>query len=127
MPTSVLDASALFALALGEPGAELVAQVLRGSACSSVNWSEFSQKAAQRGVDVQRAGSHVVSAGVAIVPFDRDDAERAALLWRQVRTAGLSLADRACLSLAIRLGVPAYTADRSWTTLGLAIDVRAIR
>jgi ribonuclease VapC len=124
---SVLDASALLALALAEPGADVVAGVLRGSACSAVNWSEFSQKAAQRGIDVRRARTYAVSAGVTIVPFDREDAEAAALLWERARRVGLSLGDRACLALALRLGAPAYTADRSWVTLGLTIDVRAIR
>ena len=108
-------------------GADVVAGVLRGSACSAVNWSEFSQKAAQRGIDVRRARTYAVSAGVTIVPFDREDAEEAALLWEQARRVGLSLGDRACLALAMRLRAPVYTADRSWAGLGLTADVRTIR
>lgn len=124
---SVVDASVILALALREPGADAVARILPGSACSAVNWSEFSQKAAQRKVDASRARAYAVTAGMWIVPFDQEDAERAAILWEQTRRAGLSLGDRACLALAMRLGAPAYTADRSWASLDLSIDIRTIR
>lgn len=40
---------------------------------------------------------------------------------------GLSLADRACLTLATRLGVPALTADRSWTDAEVEANVQLIR
>jgi ribonuclease VapC len=40
----------------------------------------------------------------------------------------VSLGDRACLALALRLGLPALTADRRWLDLeGVDADVRAIR
>jgi ribonuclease VapC len=40
---------------------------------------------------------------------------------------GLSLADRACLALAARLGIPALTADRSWTDAEVEAGVQLIR
>lgn len=43
----------------------------------------------------------------------------------RTRGLGLSLADRACLALAIRLAVPAFTADRMWADAG--VEVRMIR
>ena len=61
------------------------------------------------------------------VAFDADAAYAASLLRPLTRQAGLSLGDRACLALAQRLGVPAITADRAWTTLGLPITVQVIR
>ena len=45
----------------------------------------------------------------------------------RTRSAGLSLADRACLALASRLGVPAVTADRAWTTLDVGVEIVCIR
>jgi PIN domain nuclease of toxin-antitoxin system len=38
-----------------------------------------------------------------------------------------SLADRACLALAERLGVPAVTADREWAKADVAAEVQLIR
>jgi ribonuclease VapC len=39
----------------------------------------------------------------------------------------LSLGDRACLSLGIRLNVPVLTADQIWTSLNLPITVHIVR
>jgi ribonuclease VapC len=44
-----------------------------------------------------------------------------------VGSLGLSLADRACLSLAVERQAPALTADRAWGALALDIEVRLIR
>jgi PIN domain nuclease of toxin-antitoxin system len=44
------------------------------------------------------------------------------------RKLGLSLGDRACLALAKRLRVPAYTADRAWAAVQVpGIVVRTVR
>jgi ribonuclease VapC len=48
-------------------------------------------------------------------------------LWDQTRQAGLSLGDRACLSLGLRLGVSVLTSDRVWASLGLGISIQVIR
>lgn len=124
---NVVDASALLALVLGERGADVVAEILPRAVCSAVNWSEFAQKAAQRRVEHQRAGVYFMGAGMTIVPFDQVDADQTARLWHQTRVVGLSLGDRACLALAMRLGAPVYTADRSWATVDLPVEVRTIR
>jgi ribonuclease VapC len=126
-PAAVVDASALLAAVLGEPGREQVERVVPGAAISTVNWSEFVQNGAARGADIATATAALDALGLVIIPFDRADAERAAALWELTRGAGLSLGDRACLALALRLGAPAYTADRSWTTVEVGVDVRAIR
>jgi ribonuclease VapC len=41
----------------------------------------------------------------------------------KTRSAGLSLGDRACLALAVRLGTKALTADRSWSRIARAVGV----
>ena len=49
------------------------------------------------------------------------------LFWH-VTPQGLSLADRACIALGIKLQIPIYTADRIWDELKLDnIDIRLIR
>ena len=73
--------------------------------------------------------------GLEIVSFLPKDGEMAGRLWLQTRQAGLSLGDslrdgiaeRACLSLGVRLDVPVLTSDRIWATLGLPLDVQVIR
>jgi ribonuclease VapC len=40
---------------------------------------------------------------------------------------GLSLADRACLALALRLGVAAHTADRAWADIDVGATIVLIR
>lgn len=122
-PKRVLDASALLAWLQSEPGAERVDP--SGAAMSSVNWSEVVQKSAQRGVDTARPRTDLEALGLAIALFSATDAEAAAALYPSTRAHGLSLADRACLALARKLGVPAVTADRAWSDLdvsGLLIE-----
>lgn len=124
---SVLDASALLAVLHGERGADVVKTFLDGAAMSAVNWSETVQKVSARGLHIHGLRTDVEAVGVTIVPFDSEQAEAAASLWRQTRSAGLSLGDRACLVLASRLGLPAITADRSWDALHIGVDVRVVR
>jgi PIN domain nuclease of toxin-antitoxin system len=52
------------------------------------------------------SGQELQVLGLAVEPFSAGDADTAALLWPQTRNLGLSLADRACLSLAMRLNLP---------------------
>ncbi len=49
-----------------------------------------------------------------------DAANFRAELQSQVQHKGLSLGDRACIALGIKLQVPIYTADRVWTQLQLS-------
>ena len=111
----------------GEAGGEIVENVLDVSAISTVNWSEVCQWSLARDVDTAGLRADVEGLGLEIVPFTADDAERASDLWPSTRAQGLSLADRACLALALRLGRPALTADRSWLDVDLGVDVRPIR
>ena len=127
-PSYVLDASALLAWLHGEPGLEIVEASLNRSVICSVNWSEVLQKIIARGVQQpQDVGADLEFLGLAVIPFTADDAMTAAKMWALGRQVGLSLGDRACLSLAHRLELPALTADQMWGTLNLGIDVRLIR
>lgn len=126
-PAYVLDASALLALLQNERGAAAVEPLLDRSAISSVNWSEVLQKALSRGIDVDHLGDDLGALGLVVAPFTTADAERAAHLWAATRHLGLSLGDRACLALGLLLRAPVLTADRSWATLTLGVEVRPIR
>ena len=124
-PKRVLDASALLAVFFREVGFEVVP--LNGSAVSTVNWSEVLQVASRRGADVVGLGDAIAAEGALVMPFTPVDAESAAALWPRTRTAGLSLADRACLALAQRYGVPALTADRAWRDLEVGVEIAVVR
>ena len=124
-PKRVLDASALLAVLFREVGFEAVP--LEGSAVSAVNWSEVVQVAARRNADVVGIGDAIAAEGTVVVPFTAAHAESAAALWPGTRAAGLSLADRACLALARRYGVPALTADRAWGDVEAGVEVVVVR
>jgi PIN domain nuclease of toxin-antitoxin system len=124
---AVLDASALLAYLQDEPGGEAVEAVLAESVISSVNWAEVMQKSIAAGVVVDGMHDDLNALGMRIESFTLEDAEVAGRLWQQSRQYGLSLGDRACLSLGLRLGIQVLTADRVWTNLNLALDVCVIR
>lgn len=125
--SAVLDASALLAYLHQEPGWKLVQSALAGGCIGAVNWSEVALKAVRNGLDVPRIRSLLRDMEFAIFPFTPEQAEIAANLWPATRTHGLSLADRACLALALERKLPVLTADRVWSDLVLGIDVRLIR
>lgn len=125
--TAVLDASGMLAFLHNEPGAERIRAALAGALISAVNWSEIVQKSLQRQVDIAGMREELAETGVGFVPFTAEQAEVAARLWAQTHSRGLSLADRACLALALERGLPVLTADRVWAELGLALDIRLIR
>ena len=127
-PSYVLDASALLAWLHGEQGSEIVEVSLNRSVICSVNWAEVLQKIIARGIqEPEDVGGDLEYLGLVVIPFTAEDAVTAAKIWSPGRRVGLSLGDRACLSLAHRLRLPALTADRMWSALGLDIDVRLIR
>jgi PIN domain nuclease of toxin-antitoxin system len=129
----VVDASALLAFLQGEPGAERVAEALaRRAAISAVNYAEALGKLAEDGETAEELARRFEAEGLvggvleveAVLP---EDAPAIAALRRSTRHRGLSLGDRACLALALRLGRPVMTADRAWQELGLEVEVQAIR
>ncbi len=123
MTVAILDASALLALLLGEPGGERVQAVLAGSAMCSVNLCEVVGHFARNGVaetDVRRVLGPLP---IEHHPFDGELAYSAGLLVPLTKAAGLSFGDRACLALAQRLGLAVLTADRAWRGMAEAIGV----
>jgi ribonuclease VapC len=130
---AVLDASALMAVLHDEDGAEEAAEAIaNGAAISVVNWAEVLTKLAERGRDPEQAASETRKAEgsrrvLAIEPMTAADCIAIAQLRLMTKAQGLSLADRACLALAERLGVPAVTADKEWAKADVAATVQLIR
>lgn len=124
---SVLDASAILALVLGEAGAHDVQEALPTSACSAVSWAEVLGQGVARGVDTTGLLEDFDALGMNVVDFTAERAARAAALYPASRHLGLSLADRACLALAAEFGVPALTADNRWTQLPDGPPISLIR
>lgn len=124
----VLDASALLAVLNREPVSEqLTPQLLNNAIASTVNLAEVQGKLVDRGVSSDAAWEATLSSVGEAVPFSAEHAKAAGSLIAHTRPLGLSLADRACLALALDLKVPAYTADRSWKNLKLGIRIHIIR
>ncbi len=94
---------------------------------STVNWVEVCQRLLERGGAPQDARTGLLEAGLEMLPLSVAQAERAAALRSSTRRAGLSLGDRCCLALAGGLGLPALTADASWTALDVGAEVELIR
>lgn len=127
MTDVVLDASALLALILREPGGEQVGATLDGARISAVNLAEVVARLVDLGASAEAAGAAARRLGLAVVPFDGAAALRAGELRTDTRRCGLSLGDRACLALAEAAGLPVLTADRAWAELDLDIEVVLIR
>ncbi len=123
----VLDASALLAYLHGEPGGERVEGHIADFCISSVNWSEVVQKALAKGVDVTSMTQWLRGLDLRIEAFTEAQAETAAHLWLKTRNLGLSLADRACLALALDKSLPVLTTDRAWQQLRLELEVHVVR
>jgi len=123
----VFDASALLALMRGEPGADVVAGHLGRAAMSSVNIAEVYGRLLRETYlpdDFRR--------DIEALDFESHDftAEQAFLAGRMepaTRPLGLSLGDRACLALALYLGVPALSGDRRWEKAAVGAKMRFFR
>ena len=127
MTEAVLDASALLAFLRNEPGAETVAAVLTRSCISAVNLAETISKMVEYGKPLDDVGYQIERLRIAVIPFDAEQAKLVASLWKVTRVAGLSLGDRACLSLGLKKGLPVLTTERAWAKVNVGVDVGVIR
>lgn len=123
----VLDASALLALSLGEPGAEQVADVLADAVISAVNLCEVLTRLADLGADPRQAAQDIAARELPVIAFDPAQAILAAVLRPATRHLGLSLGDRCCLALAIARKARVVTADRAWAGLDVGVGIDVIR
>jgi PIN domain nuclease of toxin-antitoxin system len=127
MASAVLDSSAVLAVLNGEPGVDKIAEVLTDALLSTVNYAEVVAKLVERGTSLVEAKTALQSIALTTVDFDIALAQRTGELRAETRKRGLSLGDRACLSLAQREGVAAITADRSWIGAIPGVEIRLFR
>jgi PIN domain nuclease of toxin-antitoxin system len=129
----VLDASALLCYLRRERGWERVAEALpSGCAIGAANWAEVLSRRVLEGYDPHAYAQQLAAEGVLgdlllVYPLDDALARETARLRRFPHSAGLSLADRACLALGRYLRRPVLTTDRAWKRLHVGVRVEVIR
>ena len=121
----VVDASLVLAWLQDEAGSDEAEPLLMEGLIGAANWSEVLQKARQHGVRAGVVARLLASFGLQVVDVTADDGQIAAELWR----AGtcLSLGDRLCLALGLRLRLDVATADGAWEAIDGGPPVILIR
>jgi PIN domain nuclease of toxin-antitoxin system len=129
MTDIVLDASAVMAMALREQGGDRVHSAIVSTkfsiSISAVNWSEALAKLRKKSSIMTGEKLATILPGVEVVPFDQDQAEKAAILAKAC--SALSLGDRACLALASKLNATAWTTDKIWARYPTGAKLEMLR
>jgi len=124
----ILDSSAFFALLKNEPGAEIVESLLGNITMSSINISEVATILLDSEMTLQECQDTILPFISTIIPYDEELAFLAADLRKKTKAYGLSLGDRACITLGQKMKLPIYTADKIWKQLQLEnADIKLIR
>lgn len=127
MSNIVLDASAVVALLRGETGSEAVAVHLGDAAASTVNIAEAYGRLLREALPPEGVRKDIDELGLDVHSFDSVQAYLAGRMEPETRPLGLSLGDRACLALALDLGLPVLTGDRQWLKASVGVDIRLFR
>lgn len=124
----ILDSSALIALLVQEKGYEKVVEILPQSIMSSVNVAEVAKFLKERNkLEDEQIQNTIYSLIDQILPFDDKLAFLSAGIIDKTRALGLSLGDRACISLGLSTGYSIHTADKAWAQLDLDCTIHLIR
>lgn len=127
MTRYVYDSSALLAIILGEPGADVASANITKAMVSSVNLAEIFSRAEDKGIPADKTERFLIGKEVQFVDFDADLARVVGAMRATTRSRGLSIGDRACIALALRERATIMTADRIWAELDLPCKVELIR
>ena len=123
----VLDSAAVLALLSLEPGYQQVAEVLPKSVISSVNLAETFNKLVQK-ASAEEVRELLRPLKLQVEDWTEDLAYRSAEFTQFNKSHGLSLGDRACLTLAKQLRATAVTSDRAWRRIpSLGVRVMMFR
>ncbi|MBJ7458265.1 MAG: hypothetical protein JHD02_03660 [Thermoleophilaceae bacterium] len=115
-----------------EPGADRVEEILssvdssfaNAAFISTVNLAELHQRF---GPDMPASLVGSADSVIACADFTAQHAAVSGALFSRTSSAGLSLADRACLALATTMELPVVTADRAWADVAVGVEVELIR
>ena len=129
-----LDASALLAVMLNEPGHERIRAVVNSASIHAVNVAEVIAKLMRAGVPANEAHESVEELHLDIgEEFSLKQAAACGALIAETRKQGLSLGDCICLTSAALADRVAVTAERRWKELegwqfaGVSLRVERIR
>jgi ribonuclease VapC len=124
----LLDASAVLAVLNAETGADIIlAALTAGGSISAVNFSEVVSKLADQHLTEVETNTVLESLELEVLDFTTAHAYQSGRLRSQTRTAGLSIADRACLAVAKSLNLPVLTADHNWSRVDVGVKVEIFR
>ena len=124
----VLDSSALIALVSQEHGYQRVEELIGRSSISAVNLAETINKLIQKVPTMDTVRLLVAQLDLTVENWSEDLAFRSAEFSTFNKSHGLSLGDRACLTLAKHLDATAVTSDRAWQRLpSLGVSVMMFR
>jgi PIN domain nuclease of toxin-antitoxin system len=129
MAARVLDASAIIAAVLGEPGGDDVFDMVDSALAGAVNVAEVYTYAATNGLPTDAFDVFFAETGIEVAEFDHKLAVATGVLATITRKAGLSLGDRACLAFAQARSAEVLTADRAWAQLAdeLGVEINLLR
>ncbi len=113
----ILDSTALIALVGLESGSERVLELLARSAVSAVNLAETANKLLEKGFSPDEVRVSLGKLELKVEDWSEDMAYQSAEFSQLNKSHGLSLGDRACLTLAKQLRATAVTSDRTWRRL----------
>jgi ribonuclease VapC len=122
----VLDATALIALVAQESGSERIAELLENSVVGAVNLAETANKLLEKGFSAAEVRESLAKLELKIEDWTEAMAYRSAEFTRFNKSHGLSLGDRACLTVAKQLRITAVTSDSTWRrapSLGVPIMI----
>lgn len=110
----------------GERGGAKVAGAIARSRIGVFNYAEVVSHFIRLGTPEREVDAMLDPLPLTIVPADKALAQVAGRLRAVTAEAGLSLGDRFCLALARRYGLPAWTADKVWSTIAEAAEVKVV-
>ena len=125
----VLDTSAILAMFLNEPGKAAVERDAQAACISATVLTEAMGRIIRGGLVASPLIRMVEGYNIAIIPFDRIQAEIAGELIVPGREHGVGLGDCCVLALAISRRSPILTGDREWLNLQaiVLIEIRIFR